>query len=908
MLRIARNIVVFVLVVTALAGRAQAMPEAPQAPGDLDYTFGGFGVNGVANHTGLSYVESMTTLPDGRILTVGTSAGKGGVVRFMPNGVLDFSFGVQGVATITYPGFSVFFSSAAVQPDGKIVVVGAVYTSPPSFVVARLTAAGTLDTTFGSGGFVATDFDSDEDFAFNALIQPDGKIIAVGQAIVGGDYDFAVARYTTDGVLDNTFGGDGKVTIGFGGEDTVHDAALQPDGKLVIVGMNLATFDDDFAIARLKTDGSLDGEFDNDGKLTTGFGDDRERALAVVIAADGTIFVAGQDEDDSLLARYLPNGALDPSFDGDGKRRITTDDIEDAEIQPDGRIVLLGSHVSPNGSTKMAFYRLNADGSPDVTFDGDGDAILDLGEATGVGRYLALLPDGRMLARGSSGTKNVMVQLRPDGAYDTGGQQTLGLADPSFGLGSDESALAMAVQPDGKVVVVGEAMTPANTESDLIVARFLRSGLIDTTFGDKGRVTFGIGQYDVAKAVVIQPDGKIVVAGTSDPPGSTPSNFLVVRFNADGSKDNSFAVFGFRIADFLGGDDYGNALALGPDSKIVVAGPVWNGARFVVGVARINPDGTPDETFGSGGLQLSEWVLQRPNWVTSVVVQPDGGIVVGGFAAADFALMRFSANGNMDAGFGTDAVTYTNMGGDDYLNALTLTPSGTIVAAGGRNIDGNTDFALAEYSANGILLDAPNSWPGGKAFVDMGGAETAFAVDARADGQVVAAGCADGGMAWAQLPPGGPTQQPVKGTADFAGSGECASAVAFYGPYAILTAGSQSFNEDRNMALASFRTTPVADVVIQGLSASNSSPTQLGGGTTFSATVTSGTNIAYVWDFGDGTPPGNGNGINHTYATPGTFIARVTVSNGLGSLTAATQVVVTGQGKAFRLFLPVLNR
>jgi uncharacterized delta-60 repeat protein len=182
--------------------------------------------------------------------------------------------------------------AVTVQADGRIVVGG--WTEYGDFLVVRILATGTLDLSFG-GGYVATDFDGQNDVCHGVLVLPDGRIVAAGTARVGGDNDFAVARYLPGGALDTSFGGDGKVTIGFGGNDQCWDLALQDDGMLVLVGEYYDDWDidTDFAVARLTSSGSLDGGFNGDGKESYGF-DGTDKARAVAIAPDGKIVLAGK--------------------------------------------------------------------------------------------------------------------------------------------------------------------------------------------------------------------------------------------------------------------------------------------------------------------------------------------------------------------------------------------------------------------------------------------------------------------------------------------------------------------------------------------------------------------------------------------------------------------------------------
>jgi len=808
-----------------LLAASLGMPAQPAyaAPGDLDPTFAGFGTGGTVITGGaFSCACGMALQPDGKIVMAGSTPGISLLVlRYLPNGRLDTTFDDDGRAAISSQQYVVRATSVAIQADGKTVVAG--WTGTGDFLLIRLTTVGELDTTFSGDGFVTTDFSGDTDAAYAVLVQPGGMIVAGGRARMGGDYDFAAARYLPNGSLDMTFGGDGKATIGFGGDEYADDIALQDDGKLVLVGGEDNTvsspLDEDFEVARLNSDGTLDTSFDGDGKLETGFGNSiYERGKAVAIQPDGKIVVAGDDVGDVLVARYHPNGALDDSFDGDGQRSIgsLSGGIWDAALQPDGKTLLLGTHESPDGDFKFAFYRINPNGSLDTTFDGDGNAFIDFG-GNDSGRDVALQADGRILASGMSGANHALVHLWPDGTFDAGGQQTLGFQDAYYGPGSDETAYGMALQGDGKIIVAGELANASGSLRNFALARFLPDGLPDTSFGEQGRVSFGFGN-EVARAVAIQPDGKIVAAGYSSP--GSDIDFMIARFNADGTKDNTFGFFGYNVVDFQGGEDYGNALALAPDGKIVVAGEVWNGSDLVWGVARFNTNGTLDTTFDGDGKQTYDWA--PASWANAVVVQPDRKVVVAGYVYntaignVDFALVSFREDGSRDYGFGPggQGATITDMGGNDYLNALAITPGGWFYAVGERSVNGSSDFAVAQFMPNGVLASCSQfpctSWPTGKAFADWGESEQAYAVDVRSDGQIVASGCGPLGFAWAQFPPPsrfGFTPVPLKGTTDFVGTGECALGVKFVGSNQIVVVGNQEFNGDRNFALARFETT-----------------------------------------------------------------------------------------------------
>jgi uncharacterized delta-60 repeat protein len=804
------------LVVSLLLGLAAlgAASLVLAAPGDVDPTFAGFGDGGKLVMSNWNQ-RGMAVQPDEKIVIVQNIITGIRVRRLQQNGELDPSFSGDGEGVYDHPSFRVRAGSVAIQTDGKIVLAGFAETTPASFMLARLTHAGALDPTFDGDGWVTTDFANDSDVADGVLIQPDGKIIAGGWAIVDGDDDFAVARYLSNGALDNTFGGDGKVTIPFGGDDVCTDIELQEDGRLVLVGYHASTFEIDFAIARLNGNGSLDTSFDSDGKVTTGFGANAG-AEAVAIQPDGKIIACGTLTipmfGDANVARYLSNGALDNTFSDDGKMTTALNSCDDVAIQPDGKIVLFGTHESPDGDYKMAFHRLNPSGTLDTTFDGDGDAYIDFGDDDGADR-VALLPDGRIIGCGPSDTNVALVRLCPDGSYDVGGRQTLAFRDDPFPPGSNENVYGMATQADGRIVVVGTVSNPLGTESDIALSRFLPNGVLDGSFGTAGRVAFSLSNLDVGRGVAIQPDGKIVVGGYT---GVGNVQFLVARFLANGSIDASFGLGGQNVVDFANGPDYAHAVGIASDGKIVLAGSVFSGSAMVFGAARFNANGTVDTSFDGDGKQTASFPGASTQWASAAVVQPDRKIVVGGHANNDFALVRFNENGSLDGGFGTGGFTMTDMGGADAIRAMALDQFGRIYGAGGGGP--NADFALAQYYFNGILFTCSPppincGWRLGKVYMDWGGAESAWAMDIRSDGRVVAAGCVNGLLGWGQVTISSPFNA-LEVTTDFVGDIQCetggefsitgAAGVQYLYSDRVLIAATQNYGGDLNIALASF--------------------------------------------------------------------------------------------------------
>jgi uncharacterized delta-60 repeat protein len=397
-------------------------------------------------------------------------------------------------------------------------------------------AQGDLDPTFGRGGKVITDFGASE-IGLSIAHQPNGKVV-----VAGGD-NFAVARYTGRGELDPTFDGDGKVTTDFGRYEAATDVAIQPDGKIVAVGraFNPAVALD-FAVARLNGDGSLDQTFGAGGRLLTTFTSESiEDAEAVVLQSDGKIVVAGRVRIPPAptlefgLARYLPNGTLDPSFDGDGLviTPITgdNDELMDVAVQPDGKIVAAGSSYQPEGRpnfvrSDIALTRYNQDGSLDPSFDGDGIVTPAFAPLNTHGDDLVLQPDGKLLVTGSG----TVTRFNADGTLD----RTFGEGGRASSWGQFEPRAAV-VQPDRKILAVGtSSIIPGSV--DFSVARLTANGRFDTSYGPlvRGGVVTDFGNpEDLALDGVLQPDGKLTVSGmTRSTYGAGPWDFAVARYVA----------------------------------------------------------------------------------------------------------------------------------------------------------------------------------------------------------------------------------------------------------------------------------------------------------------------------------------------------------------------------------------
>lgn len=446
------------------------------------------------------------------------------------------------------------------------------------------------------------------------------------------------------GALDASFGAKGVVLQSLGnGSDTTAAVASQADGKLLVVGTSTSTVSGttskNIVVERFTAAGKLDGSF---GAGTN----------------DGS-----------------PDGVASLSL-GDGEEQGA-----DIAVQADGKILVLGTTTSVNGSANVVVARLNADGSLDKGFgksaDGTPDGVvnLDLGNGNDAAGGLAVLANGKIAvsatSSSSSGSNVEVVRLNADGSLDksfgadSADGSPAGFVSLSLGKG-DDTAADLAVQADGKLVVAANTTsTDAAGSSNIVLARLTSSGALDGSFGTAkdgtvdGLVNLSLSDgNDTADALALQADGKILVVGTTH--SSTGRNAAVARFNTNGELDSSFGrsrddgtpegVVGISLGS---GDDDGAAVALQADGRILIAGTTTSlGGSTNVFVARLAPNGAPDASFGvtadgtpDGFVNVS--FSNGNDSAAGLLIQPDGKIVVAGDSVTatghDIALARLLA-------------------------------------------------------------------------------------------------------------------------------------------------------------------------------------------------------------------------------------------------------------------------
>jgi uncharacterized delta-60 repeat protein len=580
--------------------------------GKPELTFGSEGVTHTSfddpNNEYAAVPRHIMVQRDGKIVVAGyTLIGSPRVkncalARYNGDGRIDAQFGAGGAVTVDAGGNSKL-NRIALRQDGTVVGVGTknIATGVEDFIVVHFNLNGAIDKSFGSGGIASKDFFGLRDFGNGLALEPDGGIIAGGLATSPGTgRDFGLTRFSANGQIDTSFGRKGIVTTaGLFTGSTRYAVATQADGKTVIGGI----VGEAFLIARYNVDGSLDTTFGAKGVATTTFDEVNtyrgnsdglpapEALFTVSVLADGHIVAGGGagigygygTDRYFLFARYNSNGKPDATF-GGGDGRVgyvfwssgsfTSSDegATDVIVLPDGRIVAVGDlrDDPPSGGFSSAVVqRFKADGSRDSSFSGQLPSINFA--------HLAALPDGRIVVGGASA-----VSGQEDKFYLALLSASDGKLDTSFGgtgsvttdFGASDQLRALVVQPDSKIIAVGS--TGFGASSDIVMARYRTNGSLDTGFGSAGKVATNFGAAEVPEAATLLSDGRIVVGGLIYGSDFTKSNFLLARYTSKGGLDVSFGDRGLLVSVICAADNVIqqsiNDLAVSTDDRVVAAG------------------------------------------------------------------------------------------------------------------------------------------------------------------------------------------------------------------------------------------------------------------------------------------------------------------------------------------------
>ncbi len=687
------------------------------ANGTADTSVGGGTGRVVTAVPGFAYAGYVRA--DGTIMIGGSGLNLSGfdaflLARFLANGTPDPAFDGDG--------FLISSQGAAIrgmfeEPDGDVVVGGWVQSGSMNgfrnVVVARFTAAGAVDNGFGPSGTGRTviDYFNSEDEGRALTRLADGRLVVAGFAIQGSGVSaqkhFALAWLDANGVLDPAVaGGTGKVTTDVVGDGIVRNLLVQSAG-VVAVGETgsglevtaLASDAPELTLVRYGATGSIDAAFGDDGTITH-----RLRATeaprAAVLQPDEKPVVVGRVREDWHVLRLTPTGQADTTFGSGGRVLIQGDEFLQASggaLQDDGKILVAGSGLCRvdcavfQFQQRMALTRHLPDGRLDAQFGELGLAMPTFTSASSqVAMGAVVLPDDTILAGGTSraavfgedddfAVAHLGADGTPDAAYGTGG---LALADFA---GGDDVAVGMTVQPDGKAILVGEV--PQGNGIVFGVARFTTAGQPDPTFGGDGTVTTDLpGVIDRAQSVIVQPDGTIVVVGTSydDQSGVV----ALVRYTSTGTPDPAFGTNGIVLTPVTANFDGGADVIRRGDGTLVVSGWVDFGGDEDFLLLRYLENGTLDGSFGTGGITRTDpFGFHRTDEAITLTEAPDGRLLVIGdtvHATDDFVVARFSAGGVLDTAFGAGGHMLVDLfSTPDYdPRAALLQPDGRLVGIG----------------------------------------------------------------------------------------------------------------------------------------------------------------------------------------------------------------------------------
>ena len=788
---------------------------------------------------------------DGGIVVVGSSSDDLAVVRYNPDGSPDSGFGVAGKVVASISSLNDGGNAVVLQSDGKIVVAGrAIVGGNFDIMVARFNTDGSVDDGFGTGGSVTTAVGTDDDIGCGLALQVDGKIVVGGYARMGSTDDFAVLRFTTDGAIDSGFGTNGMATTSFGSyDDCCYDVAVQADGKIVLAGELQSGYSPHIALTRYTSQGVLDGSFGNGGIVGTSFsGSTTEYGRSVAVRSDGKIFVAGGSSQSGgafAIACFQGNGALDGSFGSTGMKvtRVATigsDVGTSVALQDDGKVLVAGHSfvgsgmdlvlLRHEGGTVAAVPEMGVrSGAGEIV---DGDSIPGTADGSDFGNAF---PSGEPLTRtftiinsGNaplvlSGSAPDYVALSGSSSFSIAEQPTSGILAAGGGTATfsitfdpaavgeaqamvsiasndgDESPFNFAISATGmqaEIAISGNEVNIANGDTQPTAAdhtdfgtMFANEGCVKRTFtvsncggsalhfvGGAPVVVSGSGSgsFQVTRQPdtgVLQPDGGITTFEiTYDPTSATTSVATVSVFSDDldespftftirgigryplpGDLDLPFNGTGKVNAPVGTGNDGGRSVAVQVDGRIVAAGNSSNGTDEDFALLRYLPDGTPDGSFGVGGRVVTP-VGAGDDIAYGVALQEDGKIVVAGYAEnggnRDIAVVRYHSDGTLDNSFGGGGKVITAVGGgDDVAYDVKIQTDGRIVVVGYSFNGVDDDMAFVRYNTDGSLDGGFGN--GGKRIVDFGSNnDYAESVAIQSDGNLAVAGSTFNGSNW----------------------------------------------------------------------------------------------------------------------------------------------------------------
>ena len=448
------------------------------ADGDLDGSFSGDGKQTSDFFGNSDAINAVTIQSDGKIVGAGYAETAAGdydfaLARYNVNGSLDSNFDADGKVTTDFQGDDDLIGAVGIVTGSKILAAGGAKSGGGDydFALARYNPDGSPDTSFSGNGRLVTDFGG-SDQALAMAFQADNKVILAGATDSGSGNDFALARYNANGSLDTSFSGDGKQDTDFGSPSLAYSVVVQPDGKIVAAGYVGSGTAYDFALARYNPNGSLDTTFSFDGKVTIDFAGDDDVATSLVLQPDGKIVVGGyakQAAENFALARLLADGTLDTTFSGNGKETTSfggQDLIFELALQADNKIVAVGH----GDAIDFALARYNSDAGLDTTFSSDGKVMLDFAGNVDIATSLVLQPDGKIVAAGGSDDDFAVARFENDPPPPPTSTPTSSATGITASTSTSTSTSTRTATPNASSTIAATSTNtaiPANTSTPL---------------------------------------------------------------------------------------------------------------------------------------------------------------------------------------------------------------------------------------------------------------------------------------------------------------------------------------------------------------------------------------------------------------------------------------------------------
>lgn len=672
---------------------------------------------------------------------------------------LDPDFGKNGVVSFKYGAKNTEAGGFCVQKDGKLLFGG---TADNDMIVIRCLPTGEPDPSFGNGGLAS--FDSGGTDTLSAMgLCVDGSIVVGGTLRPAGQTSerIALVRFDKNGTIDAGYGENGVVSADLGPRSKIDSIVPLSDGSVLISGRAASL--KRAMIARYDRRGIPDASFGSNGAVYSD--EENSEYTSLTLQADGAIIACGYTADDqsnynALAARYTPGGARDATFADSGTLEIdlgSKGDRFNKAIELRNRSILfVGESIKAgNKNRTVTLFQTLGNGAPDEEFGDDGKKLLDTGDLGSMGTDAIVLEDGSLLIAGQYGNNKrpekhdiLLARFRSDGAM----QESFGVNGVlSTDLGADEKVCAVSSLGGGKVLVAGSSGKYGWSSNNLkmILVRYAevvqpdelpqRDRDLDGTFGHHGFVRTDFSGDDKPNDMAVFPDGSFIVLGSSVNEKTNASGVVMAKYLPSGALDTSFGRQGLSRVD-PGYQAYGYKIAPLADGKYYVGGAVDDRPALF----RFEANGTLDKSFGQSGASIVQ--TKHKCWGRAMALQEDGKMLLGGRMEIGrfdhrVVLCRYLSSGELDPSFGSDGVVVTNLDGrktDVY--SLAVRDDGTIFAAGHGSTKNNKDMDIfvACYTPDGAL-DA-NFGDGGTLLLDQGGLEYVRSVALTNDGALLLGG------------------------------------------------------------------------------------------------------------------------------------------------------------------------